>query len=78
MGGRSVSALTLASGQSILLDLPEEYQVLLAETRPAKIKAWLQEALEATEAERMARAAIKYNKGKPTISAEALYKECGI
>ena len=36
----------------IPLDLPEEDQARLANTRPAKIKAWLQEALEATEAER--------------------------
>ena len=36
----------------IPLDLPEEDQARLANTRPAKIKAWLQEALQATEAER--------------------------
>ena len=47
-------------------------------TIPVYMREWLEERAEARAAERALRAAQKVNKGKPTIAAADLYRECGI
>ncbi len=78
MGGKVTPSLVLATGQILPLALPLQMQAELAKVKPSKIVEWLEDKLDEAHCERMARAAIKFNKDKPCISAADLYKECGL
>ena len=70
------------SGQTVALKLdvpPLVAKELGRASNPSKLVARvLTEWAEQRAAEKAARAAIKHNKGKPSISAEELYKQCGL
>ena len=67
------------------VELPAEVMGMLkAEARAqrksvaATIADWLQERAEDRAEEKALRAALKINRGKPSIAAVDLYRECGI
>lgn len=70
------------SGQTVALKLdvpPLVAKELGRASNPSKlVTRVLTEWAEQRAAEKAARAAIKHNKGKPSISAEELYKQCGL
>lgn len=81
----SAFELSQLSRRSETVELPTEVVGMLkAEARlrrksiAAILNDWLQERAEDRAAEKALRAALKINKGKPSIAAGDLYRECGI
>lgn len=76
---------TLPQSGTAALELPADLVSMLEKearahrkTIPAYMRQWLEERAETRAAERALRAAQKINKGKPSVAAADLYRECGI
>jgi len=80
-----MSVSSVSRLQTETIELPADVVVMLkAEARAHRkpiatyMKEWLVGQAELRAEEKALRAAIKVNKGKPSIAAEDLYRECGI